>query len=397
MQNNVNQQGLLKFRPVIAVCCLLLLLAAMPARMQAQTINFVFTSDTHLGITRATFRGDTNVVSYTVNKALVAQINSVPGLTLPADGGVDAGKKVGAVDYVIDGGDIANRMEIPNQSAAASWGQFTDLYLHGITLKDHSGKPAQFIIVPGNHDISNAIGFWKPMQPKTDPSSMVAIYNMMVKPATPKTNATYNYSTDKVNYSRNIGGVHFICITLWPDSAERIWMEQDLKTVAPTTPVIVLCHDQPTCEAKHFTNPAPGHTINGEAKFENLVTEQYKEGMAAVKDDGATDIEQRGWVAFLKRHKNIKVYVHGNSNYNEFYVYTGPDNDVALNTIRVDSPMKGKYSSKDETKVSFQILSLDVASQTLTARECLWNTNPKDASTPVVFGASKTISLKVGM
>ena len=37
--------------------------------------------------------------------------------------------------------------------------------------------------------------------------------------------------------------------------AERIWMKKDLEKVAKTTPVIVFCHDQPTCEAKHIYQP----------------------------------------------------------------------------------------------------------------------------------------------
>jgi len=233
------------------------------------------------------------------------------------------------------------------------------------------------------------------MKPLTDPSSMVNIYNMMIGPKKSLTNQSYNYKTDKINYSRNVDGIHFMFITLWPDSAERIWMAKDLATVSPTTPVIIFTHDQPTCEAKHFTNPVPPHGITTENKFENLVEETYKEGTVVSKDDGNTDIEQHGWVKFLKQHPNIKAYFHGNSNWNEFYVYHGPDNDVNLNTFRVDSPMKGKYSSKDETRLSFQVISIDTKTQDLTARECLWNTNPSDQNAKVVFGESKTVSLKV--
>ncbi len=115
-----------------------------------------------------------------------------------------------------------------------------------------------------------------------------------------------------------------------------------------------------------------------ENKFENLTTEYYKEGYKAAGDDGSTDVEQRGWVKFLKAHPNIKAYFHGNSNWNEFYVYKGPDNDVSLPVFRVDSPMKGKYSSKDETKLSFQLISIDSKALKMTVRECLWDTNPTD-------------------
>ncbi|MGZ3750515.1 MAG: hypothetical protein ACXVAU_04505, partial [Mucilaginibacter sp.] len=85
----------------------------------------------------------------------------------------------------------------------------------------------------------------------------------------------------------------------------------------------------------------------------------------------------------------------GNSNWNEFYVYQGPDKDVNLNVFRVDSPIKGEYSAKDETLLSFQFISLDTESQTLTVRECLWNTQPLNATQKVVFGKSATVSLRV--
>ena len=358
-------------------------------------IEIIFTSDAHYAITRKVFRGDTNVNSHIVNTAMIGQINELPTLNLPVDGGVNAGYNIGYIDYLIEGGDIANRMEIPYQNAAASWAQFENDYIKGITLKDQQHKPVKFLIIPGNHDISNAVCFYKPMQPLTDPSSMVKIYNMMLKPAKPMTNEAYNYAADKINYSRNIKGIHFVFITLWPDSAERIWMEKDLNTIAKTTPVIIVTHDQPTCEAKHFTNPIAPHNMTKENKFENLTAEYYKEGDKAASDDGSTDIEQRGWVKFLKAHPNIKAYLHGNSNWNEFYVYKGPDNDVSLPVFRVDSPMKGKYSSKDETKLSFQLISIDPNTLNMTVRECLWNTNPSNPSAKVVFGNSKTVSLKV--
>jgi len=352
-------------------------------------VNIVFTSDAHYGITRAKFRGDTAVPGYRVNAAMISQVNTLPALTLPD------GKNVGPIDYVIEGGDIANRMEVPIQSAAISWGQFEKDYIHDIKLTGHDGKPAQLLVVPGNHDISDAVGFYKTMAPLTDPSSMVNIYNLMMKPKKLITNEAYNYATDKINYSRDIGGVHFVFITLWPDSAERIWMEKDIDKVAKNTPVIIFTHDQPESEAKHFTNPLPPHDINSKSKFENLVTEYYKGGATVGKDDGSTNIEQRGWVKFLKAHPNIKAYFHGNSNWNEFYTYKGPDNDVNLTVFRVDSPMKGKYSAKDEKLLSFQLISIDPKTQTLTARECLWNTDPLNKAQKIVFGETATVSLRV--
>jgi predicted MPP superfamily phosphohydrolase len=381
-----------KFQSIIIA---FLFIAICPKVVLSQTIQMVFTSDAHYGITRAKFRGDTAVASYIVNAALIKQVNNLPNSTIPSDGGINSGKLVGGIDYVIEGGDIANRMEAPIQTAAASWAQFVKDYMGSLNVKGHDGKPAQLFMVPGNHDITNAIGFAKPMSPPTDPSSMVNIYNLMLKPAKPLTNESYDYTVDKINYSHNIHGIHFMFITLWPDSAERIWMKKDLDTVASTTPVIIFTHDEPNCEAKHFTNPMPPHNMTVKNKFQNLVEENYKEGYVAGKGEDATNEEQRGLVKFLKAHPNIKAYFHGNTNYNQFYTYTGPDSDVKLPVFRVDSPMKGEHSAKDETLLSFQLISLDPKTQDLTVRECLWNTKPLSADNNVVFGKSATVSLKV--
>lgn len=361
----------------------------------SRLINMVYSSDAHYGLYRTQFRGDTAVSSHVVNAAMISQVNQIPMLHLPDDGGVNAGHNVGPVDYMVQTGDICNRMEIPIQSAAASWAQFKADYIDGLKLSGHNGKPAKLLLAPGNHDISNAIGYVKPMMPLTDPTAMVNIYNLMLKPARPMTVEAYDYAKDKINYSFNIKGIHMMFITLWPDSAERIWMEKDLDTVAPKTPVIIFTHDQPTCEAKHFTNPLPPHQMTEANQFQNLVTENYKEGVLAAKDDGATNIEQRGFVQFLKKHANIRAYFHGNSNWNEFYTYKGPDNDVNLPVFRVDSPMKGKYSSKDETELSFQLITIDPEKQEMTVRECLWNTEPANAHQKTVVGKSSTISIKV--
>ena len=80
---------------------------------------------------------------------------------------------------------------------------------------------------------------------------MVNIFNLMMNPSTPKNASTYNYTTDKINYSKNIGGVHFMFVTLWPDSTNRIWMNNDLAMVSATTPVVIFTHDQPDIETKH--------------------------------------------------------------------------------------------------------------------------------------------------
>lgn len=377
---------------IIFAFALLLLVNTVSFSQDTAThiLQIVFTSDAHYGIERQLFKGQENVPSYLVNAAMVAAINSLPNVVLPNDKGVNTGKKIGGIDYLIQTGDIANRQEIPYQSATTSWSQFVKNYIDGVTLTNNSKLKTGLLIVPGNHDVSNAIGFSKPMQPLADAASMVGIYNLMMHPSNPKTNGNYNYATDKINFSRDIQGIHFMFLNVWPDSANRIWMQQDLSVVSSQTPVIIFTHDQPECQGKHFTNPNGKHDINDKDKFENLLTEVFKEATSK----SSTNIEQLGFVAFLKQHPNIKAYFHGNTNYNEFYTYKGPDNDVALPCFRVDSPIKGKYSADDETKLSFQFITIDTQLKILTVRECLWNTNPSNKATNIAWGSAKTINLK---
>jgi len=49
---------------------------------------------------------------------------------------------------------------------------------------------------------------------------MVEIYNLMMAPAK-RTATTYTYSTDRVLTSRDLDGVHFVFLTIWPDAAGR--------------------------------------------------------------------------------------------------------------------------------------------------------------------------------
>ena len=93
-----------------AVAALLLLMSLLaPAR--AELVQFVYTSDQHYGITRKAFRGLDKVSSREVNAAMVQAINTLPGISLPEDGGVRAGQPVQWADAVISTGDIANRMD----------------------------------------------------------------------------------------------------------------------------------------------------------------------------------------------------------------------------------------------------------------------------------------------
>ena len=79
----------------------------------------------------------------------------------------------------------------------------------------------------------------RPMQPAHDGTALAGLYNLMMKPATPVTPATLVYPRDRVLTTRDIGGVHFMFLTVWADSAEREWMMRDLATIPSTTPVMI--------------------------------------------------------------------------------------------------------------------------------------------------------------
>ena len=238
-----------------------------------QIAQLVFTSDLHYGLNRA-FRG--NVVNANgVNEAMVAQMNVLSTAVFPTDNGINAGKTVSFIDYVAITGDISNRQESGIQSASASWAQFSADYLNGgITLKNKKSQPAEFLLTCGNHDVSNTIGYPKSLYPATDNAVLMNIYNLMLKPATPKTTVTYNYNTDKPNFSKDMVGVHLMFITMWPDSAARVWMEKDLANVTSTTPVLIFTHDPIAGEPTHFTNPFGNHGMTKD--YENEIEEQYK-------------------------------------------------------------------------------------------------------------------------
>ena len=363
--------------------------------LAAAPVTFVFTSDVHYGINRGNFRGAANVESRTVNRAMIAKINVLPQAVLPKDGGLRAGQVVGPIAFVVVTGDIANRQElypIHIQSASVSWNQFADGFIKPLSLKTADGQPTPLLLVPGNHDVSNAIGSPNKMVPETDATSMAEIFNRMMHPVVPRTKDTYRYATDKIYFSRDFGGVHCVFLTMWPDTIARAWMESDLKALPARMPVFLFCHDPPDLEAQHLTNPNGNHDLNSRDKFENVVADICADGNTV---EVATVIEQRALVAFLKEHRNIIGYFHGNSNWNEYYTWKGPDGDLALNVFRADSPIKGKYSGKDETKLAFQVVTYDIADLILTSRECLWNAQGQadGDEAPVAWGTSQSISL----
>jgi hypothetical protein len=366
--------------------------------------QFVFTSDAHYGIKRAVaFNGYSS--GFQVNGAMIGVMNGLPNVTLPCgDNGVNSCKPVGAIDFVVEGGDIANRSEgaTNKQTAAVSWAQFKTDYIDTLNLPDKSGKRSPLFIIPGNHDVTNAIGYYKaPLDTPSglDATSYTQIFNLMMKPTTTLANSAFvgatpsfstaatSYLNDRVMYSKDINGVHYIFITMWPDSVARNWMDSDLAKVSTSTPVILVTHDQPDIETKHLTNPNGSHDINATDKFENMVADMSadKDSSGNLTINAPSTTAQRALVAWLKTHKNIVAYFHGNDHINGAYTYTGPDNDISLNVFRVDSPMKGTVSITDPTQLIFKVVSIDSTAKNMTVRDYLWNAKK--------WGASTTVSL----
>ena len=372
-------------------------------RNETVPTQIVYTSDAHYGITRKDLVSSTaTVTADVVNQQLVASINNLQSC-------VGSDPCIGAIDFVANTGDIANRQETGKAPAASvSWGQFNTDYLQGLTVKDRNNNTAQLYLVPGNHDVSNAIGYYKGMTPSFDATSYVNIYNLMMKPATLLTNtgfigaipnsttAAASYAGNKVYFSKDIGGVHFVFLSMWPDRAARSWMDTELRKVSTTTPVVLFTHDEPNVEAKHLMNPISPYSINSTNKYENLVIGEGTNGtaFATTATPSVSTQEQTDLVNWLKNHRNVVAYFHGNTNYNEFYTYAGPNNDISLNTFRVDSPMKGMVSGIDNTtppfagigdpsKLSYQVISIDKDATNMTVREYLWNTKTWGASTNV--------------
>ena len=379
------------FHRLVAAAAVAAALHAALGASPPTPVQFVFTSDAHYGLTRA-FRGRNAVSAHDVNAALVSAIDALPATRLPRDGGLRAGEPVGAIDFVAEGGDVANRSERADgaaiQPAAESWRQFTADYLDGLTVTDPAGRRAPLFVVPGNHDASNAVGWWKPMAPATDATAILGIFNLMMRPAA-RTASTYRYVDDPVLASRDIGGVHFVFVQVWPDSRARRWLDADLARVGADTPVVLFTHDQPEVEAKHLRNPNGAHDLNARDRFENLLVDMLRDGTTI---DTRTLAEQRDLESFFVRHPNVLAYFHGNSNWNEFYDWRGPDGRLRLHTFRVDSPMKGAESAGDESRLSFQVATVDARTRQITVRECLWNAAPDH----LVWGDSITRTPAVG-
>ena len=378
---------------------------------ERETINFIYCSDVHYGLERE-FRGSWTSAD-SVCRAMIESFRILETTILPEDGGVDEGEIFGKPDFVICTGDIANRMEDGVQPASESWKQFckdwssyctTDPESYITLLKGemngpHCGIP--LFLVPGNHDISNAIGYTKPMHPKTDPASASGIFNLMMLLSQAhddgdefhdsllktgdKPNPDFRYAKDKTHYSFVLDSIRFVFMGMWPDSEMREWFAMETAE-DDGIPALIFTHDPPEADAKHFTNPWKGHGINGIDKFENLLSDTCSVRYIDRKPKRNWEVLEK----FIYRHPEIKAYFHGDKNYNEFYSWTGVEGSINLPVFRVDSPMKGEYSSYDESLLSFIVVSIDPSTGMLTARECLWN---KRKEAGLSWGETRTICL----
>ena len=352
----------------------LLLAGFLKGAAERRTIRFIFCSDVHYGLNRE-FRGHEDVSASEVSRAMLRSFKELERTALPDDGGVESGDVFGKPDFVICSGDIANRMENGVQTATESWKSFE---------RDWSVLQCPLYLLPGNHDISNAIGYPKPLHPAIDATSATEIYNRSVKSLQEKrTNATFRYSRDKVHYSFVLDSIRFVLMGMWPDVAMRAWFDGEVRGDS-LTPTLIFTHDPPEADAKHFTNPNGRHDINRIDKFQNLLCDTASVKAADRKPEGNWKVLEQ----FIKHRPFIKAYFHGDKNYNEFYTWRGVCGTIALPVFRVDSPMKGEYSADNESRLSYIVVTIDPSKRILTARECLWNT---DATPALKWGDMRTI------
>ena len=421
----------------------------------SEVINFVYTSDNHYGIVRPIFRGSFNVSGQTVNEAMIARMNTLPAQSFPNDGGVAAGLMVGTVDFLMDTGDIANRSEsqsaivptnitylgtgvsYPGNSSytapisSVTWGQWQHDFLGDantgntagglLTLTNSAGNGIPVFLSPGNHDVSDAIGMTgKIPAGNVDATSYVQIYNRMTPYSSQATIATNVFSSPanytnvnlRVNYSFNIGGVHVQCVNMFPDKNILNWMSADLASVPASTPVFLFCH-------------VPLNMAAGETKVFGTPTSTSSTWGADIPmplsgvDSATSYVDMNGakqYVAdWLVAHPNVRALFSGHDNFNGATNWNGqdPNNNLiaardaawsGVTLFRVDSPMKGDISGVsstagsltgigNETNLSFQVYSLDVANRKLTEREFLWNPTADATGNGVWSGQSTTVDL----
>jgi|GEM_PF-390243 len=299
--------------------------------------------------------------------ALAAAVRALPGTRLPDDTGVHAGQPIGELGFVAVTGDIANRAEPGVQSAAASWQEFLDTFV--APLNAGRAAPLPMIVATGNHDASNAIGYVPALTPRTDTAAMAGLLRL-IDPVQYAQRPPFDYTRDRIHYVRRLDGVALMVLHIWPDSAERAWMEQELSSIPDSVPVLLFAHDPPMVDISHFT--APGGGPPGTGGFQALLTEQWQGApLPGARFEGSPTLE--GFRELVRRHRNVRAYFHGHQNWTEFHALREADGTALLPAFRVDSPLKGRDSATDDTKLSFLVVTLDAARQRLTVREYRWD------------------------
>ncbi len=351
--------------------------------VSAEVIHILYVSDMHYGIEKE-FRGESNVSAQRVNQSMIERINTLPNMRLSKmKGAVASGQKIGSIDAVFNTGDITNRMQNNAICAKESWAQFHSDWSTLLTLRTESGESVPQYLSAGNHEASNAVGMHKLIMP-TDPSVMVELYNRALSPAEKLTNETFDFQRDRVHYTVDIGGVKCIFIALWLDSKEIEWVSSEIERLGGDEPILLFSHDAPRGVTKHFVNPNGDHSTNAVDQFENILSDTCS--VNTIK--GEPVAEQMALSRFIRSQPRIKGYFHGDDNYSEFYTYVDPEGNDVIPTFRVDSPMKGRRSAKDESLLSFMVISIDTKRMVLTARECFWNRGRE-----LEWGECKSIAL----
>ena len=230
--------------------------------LDAEEIRFIYCSDLHYGIKR-NFRGK-ECETYKVVDEMLKSFTLLYSSPLPSDGGAGAGTVFGEPDFLICTGDISNRMQKGAWTASESWNQFKKDWIDALDYPVY--------VVPGNHDISNAIGYPKRLSPERDDASAVGIFNHNMPMYGHSEIEDFNYPENSVRYSFVRDSLRFMFIGMWPDGNMRMWMDS-VMTEDPVSPVIIFTHDPVEADAKHYTNPNYPYNINAVDKFENLLSD----------------------------------------------------------------------------------------------------------------------------
>ena len=71
-------------------------------------------------------------------------------------------------------------------------------------------------LVPGNHDISNAIGYPKTLTPAKDETSAIEIYNHNMPEFGSRKISSFDYTANKVHYTFIKDNLRFAFVGIWP-------------------------------------------------------------------------------------------------------------------------------------------------------------------------------------